>query len=223
MFRENPGDFMAAGLAARPPTVQREELSMLEDDELLKMIRGLATRGRVEVGGLRGPDRALPAAGPVMRPAVPEQPRVRGRAHAGRVHRPAQGDQQLQPGLRRQPGRYAQPCVTGEIKRHFRDKRWQVHVRRSAQELLLQVRAATEDLTQRLGHTPADDELPAHLGVEPERAARGPPGRAGLPHLLAGRAGGRRPGAVELADLLGADDEDLGRAVRHGRHQRPLE
>ena len=26
---------------------------------------------------------------------------------------------------------YAQPCVSGEIKRHFRDKRWQIHVRRS--------------------------------------------------------------------------------------------
>ena len=38
---------------------------------------------------------------------------------------------------------YAQPCVSGEIKRHFRDKRWQIHVRRSAQELLLELRKAT--------------------------------------------------------------------------------
>jgi RNA polymerase sigma-B factor len=29
---------------------------------------------------------------------------------------------------------FAQPCVSGEIKRHFRDKRWQIRVRRSAQE-----------------------------------------------------------------------------------------
>jgi len=28
---------------------------------------------------------------------------------------------------------YAQPCVTGEIKRHFRDKRWLLRVTRSAQ------------------------------------------------------------------------------------------
>src|SRR6185437_8598921 len=41
---------------------------------------------------------------------------------------------------------YAQPCVSGEIKRHFRDKRWQIHVRRSAQELLLELRKATERL-----------------------------------------------------------------------------
>src|ERR1035441_5695317 len=26
---------------------------------------------------------------------------------------------------------YAQPCISGEIKRHFRDKRWQIHVKRS--------------------------------------------------------------------------------------------
>src|ERR1019366_2168191 len=35
---------------------------------------------------------------------------------------------------------YAQPCISGEIKRHFRDKRWQVHVERSVQELVLEVR-----------------------------------------------------------------------------------
>jgi len=50
---------------------------------------------------------------------------------------------------------YAQPCVSGEIKRHFRDKRWQIHVRRSAQELLLELRKATEELTQQLGRAPA--------------------------------------------------------------------
>ena len=28
---------------------------------------------------------------------------------------------------------YAQPCVSGEIKRYFRDRRWQIHVRRATQ------------------------------------------------------------------------------------------
>src|ERR1017187_3740923 len=51
---------------------------------------------------------------------------------------------------------YAQPCVSGEIKRHFRDKRWQIHVRRSAQELLLELRKATEELTQQLGRSPSE-------------------------------------------------------------------
>jgi len=60
---------------------------------------------------------------------------------------------------------YAAPCVSGEIKRHFRDKRWQIHVRRSAQELLLELRKATEELTHVLGRTPGEDELAERLGV----------------------------------------------------------
>ena len=65
----------------------------------------------------------------------------------------------------RQPAAYAAPCVSGEIKRHFRDKRWQVHVRRPLQELLLEIRAVSAELAQERGRTPADDELAALLGV----------------------------------------------------------
>ncbi|HUC58850.1 MAG TPA: SigB/SigF/SigG family RNA polymerase sigma factor [Streptosporangiaceae bacterium] len=60
---------------------------------------------------------------------------------------------------------YAQPCVSGEIKRHFRDKRWQVHVRRSAQELRLEIRKARTELAQQLCRMPADAELASHLGI----------------------------------------------------------
>jgi RNA polymerase sigma-B factor len=62
---------------------------------------------------------------------------------------------------------YAQPCVSGEIKRHFRDKRWQVHVRRSAQELRLQIRQEKSTLAQSLGRTPTDTELAEHLHISP--------------------------------------------------------
>ena len=48
---------------------------------------------------------------------------------------------------------YAQPCISGEIKRHFRDRRWQLRVRRHDQELL-EMRTAVEDLTQQLGRSP---------------------------------------------------------------------
>jgi RNA polymerase sigma-B factor len=60
---------------------------------------------------------------------------------------------------------YAQPCVSGEIKRHFRDKRWQVHVRRSAQELRLEIRKARGELSQQLSRTPNDAEMAEHLGI----------------------------------------------------------
>jgi RNA polymerase sigma-B factor len=69
------------------------------------------------------------------------------------------------PALGQNLAAYAQPCVSGEIKRHFRDKRWQIHVKRSAQELLLQVRRARGELAQDLGRSPSDEEMARHLGV----------------------------------------------------------
>ena len=69
------------------------------------------------------------------------------------------------PALGQNLAAYAQPCVSGEIKRHFRDKRWQIHVKRSAQELLLQVRRARGELAQELGRSPRDEEMARHLGV----------------------------------------------------------
>jgi RNA polymerase sigma-B factor len=60
---------------------------------------------------------------------------------------------------------YAQPCISGEIKRHFRDKRWHVHVKRSVQELRLELRRGRAELTQSLARSPRADELAQHLGV----------------------------------------------------------
>jgi RNA polymerase sigma-B factor len=101
---------------------------------------------------------------------------------------------------------YAQPCISGEIKRHFRDKRWQVHVKRSAQELLLQVRKARGELTQKLGRSPGDDELARHLGVGAEELmdAR----RADMvfhSHSLDAPVYGEED-PTSLADLLGQED-----------------
>ena len=60
---------------------------------------------------------------------------------------------------------YARPCISGELKRHFRDKRWQVHVKRPVQELVLEVREATWRLAQELGRMPTDSDLTRQLGI----------------------------------------------------------
>ena len=65
------------------------------------------------------------------------------------------------------PG-YARPCISGEIKRHFRDKRWQVRVRRPIQELRLRMREAAGELTQQLSRSPREDELADFLAVSIE-------------------------------------------------------
>jgi RNA polymerase sigma-B factor len=71
------------------------------------------------------------------------------------------------PAICRSLATYARPCISGEIKRHFRDTRWQIHVERSVQELMLQVRAATGPLNQDLGRTPAESDLVRHLRGQP--------------------------------------------------------
>jgi len=110
-------------------------------------------------------------------------------------------------------GAYAQPCINGEIKRHFRDKRWQVHVKRSVKELILEVREATGQLTQDLGRMPTESDLSRHLGVSGHdlRDAR----RAEMafqPFSLDAPLVGQ-PGTASLADLLGEEDPRMDRML----------
>jgi RNA polymerase sigma-B factor len=60
---------------------------------------------------------------------------------------------------------YAIPMILGELKRHFRDKGWNVRVPRRLQELRLDIGKSSGDLAQRLGHSPTVAELAEHLGV----------------------------------------------------------
>jgi RNA polymerase sigma-B factor len=108
---------------------------------------------------------------------------------------------------------YAMPCITGEVKRHFRDKRWQVRVSRPAQELLLEMRDAVENLTHELGRLPADAELAARLGVTEEELREARQAAEGFTALSldAPLAGHEDPG--DLGSLLGEDDAAVDRAV----------
>jgi RNA polymerase sigma-B factor len=108
---------------------------------------------------------------------------------------------------------YAQPCISGEIKRHFRDKRWQVRVERPVQELVLEVREATRELSQRLGHQPKEAELAGHLGRS-EQDVR----QARVADLVFSPSSldaplGDRPDAGSLADLLGEEDPQMEHAL----------
>ena len=104
---------------------------------------------------------------------------------------------------------YAQPCISGELKRHFRDKRWQIRVKRPVQELVLEVREATWRLAQELGCTPAGSDLARHLGVSGDDLRQAQ--RAELafsPYSLDAPLAGQ-PSMGTLADYLGAEDPRL--------------
>ena len=63
---------------------------------------------------------------------------------------------------------YAVPTITGEIKRHFRDRAWAVRVPRDLQELALRVERVGAELTRELGRAPSVDEVARAVHVEAE-------------------------------------------------------
>ncbi len=108
---------------------------------------------------------------------------------------------------------YAAPCVSGEIKRHFRDKRWQIHVRRSAQELLLELRKATEELTHQLGRDPGDDELAERLGVTSDDLLEARQADMVFSAYSLDAPMSDREDPAQLGDMLGDEDANVEHAI----------
>jgi RNA polymerase sigma-B factor len=103
---------------------------------------------------------------------------------------------------------YARPCISGELKRHFRDKRWQMHVKRPVQELILEVREATWRLAQELGRTPTESDLAKYLAVSGDELRQAQRAEMAfqlysLDAPLAGQAMGT------IADFLGEEDPQM--------------
>ena len=108
---------------------------------------------------------------------------------------------------------YAQPCVSGEIKRHFRDRRWQLRVRRQDQELLLQMRAAEGALSQQLGRVPDDSQRARHLGVSEGEAREARQAHLAFTTCSLDAPVSHGDDSGLLGDLLGEDDPAVAHAT----------
>jgi RNA polymerase sigma-B factor len=112
------------------------------------------------------------------------------------------------------------PTITGELKRHFRDKGWSMRVSRRLKTMSYEVRRAEPAIAQELGRTPYDlaealdltedevltaqDAHEAHFVWSLNRPAFGPDEPA------------------ELADLLGYDDQSIAAIADHEALRRAL-
>jgi RNA polymerase sigma-B factor len=63
---------------------------------------------------------------------------------------------------------YAVPTIVGEIRRHFRDKAWAMHVPRRLKELSVRLTRVLDELTTELGRSPTVAELAQAVGAEEE-------------------------------------------------------
>jgi RNA polymerase sigma-B factor len=64
---------------------------------------------------------------------------------------------------------FAVPTILGEMRRHFRDAGWSVHVPRGSQERALKVRDAQERLANQRGRAPTVNELAEYLELGTEQ------------------------------------------------------
>jgi RNA polymerase sigma-B factor len=63
---------------------------------------------------------------------------------------------------------FAVPTILGELRRHFRDTGWSVHMPRPLQERARDVREVTGKLTAQLQRSPSAREVAEHMGISVE-------------------------------------------------------
>lgn len=64
---------------------------------------------------------------------------------------------------------FATPTIAGELRRHFRDTTWTLHVPRGVQEATLAVARSAAELSTRLGRAPTVGELAERTGLRSEQ------------------------------------------------------
>jgi RNA polymerase sigma-B factor len=110
------------------------------------------------------------------------------------------------------PGRglftaFAVSTIRGELKRHFRDKTWRLHVTRRMQDLVLESQHATALLTNNLSRDPSVAELAEHLHVGEDEIRHARLCRASYSPIPLSTPTG--DGSTELGDAFGDTDETL--------------
>ncbi len=102
---------------------------------------------------------------------------------------------------------YAAPTILGELKRHFRDKGWSLHVPRDLQERTLAVSRETEALSKTLGRSPKVREVAEALGCSAENVLEAQEAAASYEAASLDAPAARDDDeSASLVDLLGSED-----------------
>jgi RNA polymerase sigma-B factor len=103
---------------------------------------------------------------------------------------------------------YAVPTIVGEMRRHFRDNGWALHIPRSLQDRARTVGAALNDVSARLGRSPKIAELATATGLSREEVIEGLEVRMAYDTAPLD-AHGQNADDAPLTDRLGAEDAAL--------------
>lgn len=103
---------------------------------------------------------------------------------------------------------FAIPTILGELRRHFRDATWSVHVARGAQERAMAISEATNRLTDLHGRTPTAQQLAEYLELSIEEVLDGLLARMAYDaQSLDAPTSSPDDDAGTLGDTLGAPDK----------------
>jgi RNA polymerase sigma-B factor len=123
-----------------------------------------------------------------------------------------QAIERFDPSLENEFSTFATPTISGEIRRHFRDRSWAVRVPRRLQENYVRVVRAREQLSGELGREPSIAEVAGRVGLEPDEvlaALEVSPAQHTL--SLESTGSGNPDEGRELGDRLGGEDAGLDR------------
>jgi RNA polymerase sigma-B factor len=116
--------------------------------------------------------------------------------------------ERFEPGPGRTFTAYAAPTILGELKRHFRDKGWSLHVPRELKERALACSRHRERLSVELGRSPTVHELAYALECTTEQTIEAiDAGDNYQPQSLDAPSGDDDEDRVPLLELLGAADD----------------
>ena len=102
---------------------------------------------------------------------------------------------------------YAVPTILGELRRHFRNTSWSIHVPRGIQERTLKVNEAVDYLSTQLGHSPSPQRVAEEVGISVEEVLEAMEARAAHETTsLDSPLGWDDDGGVTLGDSLGHED-----------------
>jgi RNA polymerase sigma-B factor len=104
---------------------------------------------------------------------------------------------------------FAVPTITGELRRYFRDRGWDVRPPRRIQELRGHVQSASQDLAQELGRAPTTVEVAARLNVDVREVLETLTATEGYHSLSLDSPAPDGAGTATLADVVGGPDSTL--------------
>jgi RNA polymerase sigma-B factor len=102
---------------------------------------------------------------------------------------------------------FAVPTILGELRRHFRDTGWALHLPRGLQERTLKVDQAAQELSKKLGRSPTASDIAAATELSIEEVAEAINARSVASETMSldQPVSSGEDGAV--ADLIGEEDE----------------